>query len=506
MDVQAGRLRASTKNIPTSFTCRRTRSFDLHTQTDFLARRQDGAVASSCCPDKTYVRPSGYKVRMEKPGREPRAGGSSAPSAEGTALPQALHGFRRRQIGNFQADHRRHPRPARCSSRISKRISTSVAELIDRDYSDRFADPDADGRRAPFSAAERSLGSVIKLLTPDEHDYTPEYNAWLATVPQYLKELVFVVKRYYKPEWGDDWREHFSVDIINGTPGNELKCDNRKLVTTLSARRLRRRRLLAHVRPAQGFSSRGENPDGGRHHRLRRRAARRAAKFAGRGRQAPRSSSSRTANTACSSGRTTPSIAVTTSRPSRISRSRTISFPTTSRCTPKVARELVEDAIGFHQFTEPMQTLIRDVAANGKPGYFVSSAQSAPRGRQADQKPALSADASRPASTRAKPISRKWARACAAACRRTSPFTRPSTAVLPGRRNNPPEAGHPLARVLQSDSLPRTAGVVHGIHLQHDRQIAFHDRRRFRRRADQRAVQRAAADHRSEQRARVVAF
>ena len=39
-----------------------------------------------------------------------------------------------------------------------------------------------------------------------------------------------MVKRFYKPEWGDSWREHFSVDIINGTPGNELKCDNRKLV------------------------------------------------------------------------------------------------------------------------------------------------------------------------------------------------------------------------------------------------------------------------------------
>ena len=28
------------------------------------------------------------------------------------------------------------------------------------------------------------------------------------------------------------WREHFSVDIINGKPANELKCENRKLVTT----------------------------------------------------------------------------------------------------------------------------------------------------------------------------------------------------------------------------------------------------------------------------------
>ena len=93
-------------------------------------------------------------------------------------------------------------------------------------------------KRADAQSPERSLGSVIKLLTPDEHDYTPEYNAWLASVPQHVKELVFVVKRYYKPEWGENWREHFSVDIINGTPGNELKCDNAQTGHDLSARRV----------------------------------------------------------------------------------------------------------------------------------------------------------------------------------------------------------------------------------------------------------------------------
>ena len=77
--------------------------------------------------------------------------------------------------------------------------------------------------RRSILSAERSLGSVIKLLTPDELDYKPEYNAWLESVPQYLKELVFVVKRYYKPLWGAHWRDHFSVDIINGIPANELK-------------------------------------------------------------------------------------------------------------------------------------------------------------------------------------------------------------------------------------------------------------------------------------------
>ena len=41
-----------------------------------------------------------------------------------------------------------------------------------------------------------------------------------------------MVKRFYKPEWGGDWRRHFSVDTINGTPGNELKFDSRKMMTT----------------------------------------------------------------------------------------------------------------------------------------------------------------------------------------------------------------------------------------------------------------------------------
>src|SRR5204863_8757218 len=42
--------------------------------------------------------------------------------------------------------------------------------------------------------------------------------------------------------------------------------------------------------------------------------------------------------------------------------------------TAAQARELVEDSIGFHQFTEPMQRLIRGMAEAGQPAYFVSSA------------------------------------------------------------------------------------------------------------------------------------
>jgi phosphoenolpyruvate carboxykinase (diphosphate) len=81
----------------------------------------------------------------------------------------------------------------------------------------------------PILSAERSLGSVIKLLTPSP-DYTPEHNGWLEGIPKHVRALVFVIKRFYRSDWGADWRSHFSVDLINGAPGHELKYDGRKLV------------------------------------------------------------------------------------------------------------------------------------------------------------------------------------------------------------------------------------------------------------------------------------
>ena len=50
------------------------------------------------------------------------------------------------------------------------------------------------------------------------------------TVPYTIRELLFTVKRYYRPEWGENWREHFAVDRVNGILGHELKFDNQKLV------------------------------------------------------------------------------------------------------------------------------------------------------------------------------------------------------------------------------------------------------------------------------------
>lgn len=110
-----------------------------------------------------------------------------------------------------------------------------LREVLAYDFSKRWRDtaPDRWGASPrpsrPILGSERSLGSVIKLLTPSP-DYSDEYNAWLASIPNYVLAMLFIIKRFYKPEWGGDWESHFSVDIVNGFPGHELKLEGRKLV------------------------------------------------------------------------------------------------------------------------------------------------------------------------------------------------------------------------------------------------------------------------------------
>ena len=63
--------------------------------------------------------------------------------------------------------------------------------------------------------------------------YSDEHNAWLDRIPVHVKELVYVVKRAYRPEWGEDWRSHFSVVIINGRQGNSLRLDGTKITVNM---------------------------------------------------------------------------------------------------------------------------------------------------------------------------------------------------------------------------------------------------------------------------------
>ncbi|VEI02034.1 Uncharacterised protein [Acidipropionibacterium jensenii] len=105
----------------------------------------------------------------------------------------------------------------------------AVDQILHRDYSMRFADPALAGTdHRLILSRERSVGSVIKLLTVSR-DFTDDYNAWVSSIPQFRKELVFTIKRYYKPEWGANWASHFSVSPTNGRHGTMVRLDGEKI-------------------------------------------------------------------------------------------------------------------------------------------------------------------------------------------------------------------------------------------------------------------------------------
>ena len=105
-----------------------------------------------------------------------------------------------------------------------------VAEILQKDFSTIYKHPvSAERSKRPILSHERSLGSVIKLMTKSD-EYTDEHNKWLETVAPGVRQLIITVKRYYQQDWGENWRERFSVDRINGSLGNELKFENQKLL------------------------------------------------------------------------------------------------------------------------------------------------------------------------------------------------------------------------------------------------------------------------------------
>lgn len=104
-----------------------------------------------------------------------------------------------------------------------------VESIFNYDYRGRWSvNPNRTRSSREILSIDRSLGSVIKLLTPSA-SYTDEFNAYLESIPNHVKALVFMIKRFYQLSWNGDWRSHFTVDIINGKPGNEVKFNNRKI-------------------------------------------------------------------------------------------------------------------------------------------------------------------------------------------------------------------------------------------------------------------------------------
>ncbi len=202
---------------------------EFNVRRGFVSWTREGATHQlTILPNQVYVLPSGYKMRLEK-----QMGGSAWRLVGSVAHGTLCH------------------KPCTVSgggkSEISKSISNvvlngpvfvrdyftdldEVEKVLEKDYSaiHKQAQPETRAGRSILSP-DRSLGSVIKLLTASA-EYKDEYNDWLHELPQTIRQLVFTVKRYYRPEWGTNWREHFTVDRINGFLGHELKYEDTKLV------------------------------------------------------------------------------------------------------------------------------------------------------------------------------------------------------------------------------------------------------------------------------------
>ncbi len=186
----------------------------------------------SLIPDNSYVLPSGYKVEMK------------VVENDG---PWKLVGT----VGEGFLCHKPCTVSGGGKSEISKPLTDAIVcgpvfianwkddmrlarEVIDKDYSGRFLDSEKGKiRNRSILDPERSLGSVIKLLTPSKSLYTEGFNLWLETIPQRVKDLVLIIKRRYRTEWDDDWEKYFSVDSVNGQPANELRFKGEKLITRL---------------------------------------------------------------------------------------------------------------------------------------------------------------------------------------------------------------------------------------------------------------------------------
>ncbi|MBK8576234.1 MAG: hypothetical protein IPN90_11350 [Elusimicrobia bacterium] len=178
----------------------------------------------------TYLLPNGYKVGLSH-----TVGGQgwhlTGSSAEGTLChkPSTVSGGGKSEISKSIED-------AMVQGPVFvadfQKDMDLVDSIIDRPYTGRFKDPHMDKHPSrTILGPDRSLGSVIKLLTPAPA-YNDDFNEWLRSIPAHIKDLVFVLKRFYRPEWGAEWRKHFSVDMVNGAPGHELKLDGRRLRAT----------------------------------------------------------------------------------------------------------------------------------------------------------------------------------------------------------------------------------------------------------------------------------
>ncbi len=183
-------------------------------------------------PNKIYMQPQGYKIEMQK---HPKANQwnliGTGPEGTFCHKPSTVSGGGKSEISKTLDDAILYG--SIFVDDLDKDLD-QVEAIFKKDYCNRFKagfeNEDRDPTRQPLSQ-ERSLGSFIKLLTPSEK-HLDEYNEWIASIPPRIEALAFVIKRFYQPEWGENWRKFLSVDRIDGAPSHELKVHGQKIMSS----------------------------------------------------------------------------------------------------------------------------------------------------------------------------------------------------------------------------------------------------------------------------------
>jgi phosphoenolpyruvate carboxykinase (diphosphate) len=395
-------------------------------------------------PGITYVLPSGYKVEMVKPseGMRWRLIGTTA---EGTFChkPCTVSGGGKSEISKPISD------AMFTASLIVQNLHSDFDQaeaIIHRNFEDRYPDPpDPEKPSRPLLSPQRSLGSVIRLLTPSP-TFTPRYNAWVAGIPSSVRDLVLLIKRFHKPDWGDNWRDRFSVDMINGQPGRQLIYRRQRLVAQYlrvgfaadsTWRTFSLRKDFAPARKIQtedDISASIVVPAGrirGLHPELPNPSVKFVANCEYRLFQRPDDAIHR---------------GYDKNTESDFSK-RGLFFSNYEPICRKDARAMLDDAIRFEQFTAPMRAMITDFVRSGTADHVISSHMP----RIVDGKPTKNPrylqnrpDLEDPRSLYLAMLGKRLFRRIPL----EAPVPTPVNAVLAGRRNNPadPKAGvRPLA-------------------------------------------------------------
>ena len=182
--------------------------------------------------DTTYLDTTGFRVVMKQVRRDPVQWTIIGTSATATAChkPSTVSGGGKSEISKSIAD----------AITIGQAYVAdfdadmdAVEAIVSRDYSDRYAEPSWNGQdHRPLLGADRSTGSIIKLFTPSS-EFSEEHNSFIRAIPAHVLQLVYVIKKAYRAEWGADWRSHFSVSRVNGRPGNRLRLDGENVLVDM---------------------------------------------------------------------------------------------------------------------------------------------------------------------------------------------------------------------------------------------------------------------------------